>query len=421
MQLASADASMRLNEPIDDDSGREDGASGSESEEGPRSQRSAESAVDGSQSPIPSDKTLIAPVDDDLNDSDYLDEEDKKVREDEKIARMIQEAEDAAACPSEDNVRRAANAFKRSGGNRKSATLRLISRVGISASDIKSRIASLDRAYGVEHGKGIDPGQGFVKTDLEDSNAEARLSLSVSKADFERMRIVGQFNLGFVLAIRPATKVDDDDELFIIDQHAADEKYNYERLQRTVSIQSQRLVRPLPLDLTAVEEELILDFPTALQANGFEIETISSSSPDHDNDDQHARKFQLRTLPISGTKTFNLSDLEELLYLLSEASAHSNEIPRPIKVQRMLAMRACRSSIMVGKTLTHGQMQKVISHMGEMEKPWNCPHGRPTMRHLAGLGAWKGWQEGDAIGESEETNDERDSTTWKDWMQQKTV
>jgi len=31
--------------------------------------------------------------------------------------------------------------------------------------------------------------------------------------------------------------------------------------------------------------------------------------------------------------------------------------------------------------------------MGEMEKPWNCPHGRPTMRHLAGLGQWTGWTE----------------------------
>jgi len=61
-------------------------------------------------------------------------------------------------------------------------------------------------------------------------------------------------------------------------------------------------------------------------------------------------------------------------------------------------MRACRSSIMVGKTLTMKQMQKVVRHMGEMEKPWNCPHGRPTMRHLAGLGAWRGWQEGNWVG-----------------------
>ncbi|KIH86858.1 hypothetical protein SPBR_08766 [Sporothrix brasiliensis 5110] len=53
----------------------------------------------------------------------------------------------------------------------------------------------------------------------------------------------------------------------------------------------------------------------------------------------------------------------------------------------MFAMRACRSSIMIGKALSRRQMASVLSHMGEMDKPWNCPHGRPTMRHLCSLGA----------------------------------
>lgn len=52
---------------------------------------------------------------------------------------------------------------------------------------------------------------------------------------------------------------------------------------------------------------------------------------------------------------------------------------------------------MIGKTLTGKQMEKVVRHMGEIDKPWNCPHGRPTMRHLCGLGVWDelGWTEGD--------------------------
>lgn len=50
---------------------------------------------------------------------------------------------------------------------------------------------------------------------------------------------------------------------------------------------------------------------------------------------------------------------------------------------------------MIGKTLTHKQMGKVVTHLGELDKPWNCPHGRPTMRHLCGLGEWdgEGWTE----------------------------
>jgi DNA mismatch repair protein PMS2 len=63
---------------------------------------------------------------------------------------------------------------------------------------------------------------------------------------------------------------------------------------------------------------------------------------------------------------------------------------------------------MIGKTLTHQQMGKVVKHLGELDKPWNCPHGRPTMRHLCGLGVWdeSGWKEGTGLdGEEMGTTD----------------
>lgn len=64
---------------------------------------------------------------------------------------------------------------------------------------------------------------------------------------------------------------------------------------------------------------------------------------------------------------------------------------------------------MIGRTLTHKQMGKVVKHLGELDKPWNCPHGRPTMRHLVGLGIWDelGWKE------YEDPQDEKVSHT--DW------
>ena len=39
-------------------------------------------------------------------------------------------------------------------------------------------------------------------------------------------------------------------------------------------------------------------------------------------------------------------------------------------------MRACRSSIMVGKPLDKARMQRVLQHLSELDSPWNCPHGR---------------------------------------------
>ncbi|CAF1195553.1 unnamed protein product, partial [Adineta ricciae] len=82
----------------------------------------------------------------------------------------------------------------------------------------------------------------------EDQNEEAEdeLRRQIDKTDFERMSIIGQFNRGFILV----TLVDNSSQLFIVDQHAADEIYNFHRLyeQTTVSRQPLLLPKPIPLD-----------------------------------------------------------------------------------------------------------------------------------------------------------------------------
>ncbi|XVF21954.1 hypothetical protein REPUB_Repub12eG0133600 [Reevesia pubescens] len=57
----------------------------------------------------------------------------------------------------------------------------------------------------------------------------------------------------------------------------------------------------------------------------------------------------------------------------------------PTRVCAMLASRACRSSVMIGDPLGRNEMQKILEHLADLKCPWNCPHGRPTMRHLVDL------------------------------------
>lgn len=60
------------------------------------------------------------------------------------------------------------------------------------------------------------------------------------------MRIVGQFNLGFIIAVRERRGEgdgEDVEDVFIIDQHASDEKHNFERLQAEIVMQVQTLAR----------------------------------------------------------------------------------------------------------------------------------------------------------------------------------
>lgn len=58
----------------------------------------------------------------------------------------------------------------------------------------------------------------------------------IMQEHFTQMRIVGQFNLGFMICLLGS-------DLFILDQHACDEKYNFEVLQKTTTIHQQPLVR----------------------------------------------------------------------------------------------------------------------------------------------------------------------------------
>ncbi|KAG9238870.1 DNA mismatch repair protein MutL [Amylocarpus encephaloides] len=329
---------------------------------------------------------------------EYLDEQEKKAREEAKVQEMIEAAEEAAAQPSQANTMRAKSLLK-GGARKKDSTVGLAKFIDIRTSEIERQFRALEKISSCNdrpaNSKSEDDG-------LDSAKAEEKLSLTISKPDFAKMKIIGQFNLGFILATRfsdvnqsqEPTRADD---LFIIDQHASDEKYNFERLQSTTIVQSQRLVHPKTLDLTALEEEIVLENLESLETNGFII------TVDQSGESPIGQRCQVVALPLSRETTFTLEDLDELLALLTEHS--SGSIPRPSKVRKMFAMRACRSSIMIGKTLTHKQMGNVVRHMGEIDKPWNCPHGRPTMRHLCGLGVWDdlGWKEGDSDVEMRQT------------------
>lgn len=52
------------------------------------------------------------------------------------------------------------------------------------------------------------------------------------------------------------------------------------------------------------------------------------------------------------------------------------------KVMRMYASMACRSSVMIGTALSRGKMDEILQNLSKLVQPWNCPHGRPTIRHL---------------------------------------
>ncbi|XP_055918362.1 mismatch repair endonuclease PMS2 [Eupeodes corollae] len=220
----------------------------------------------------------------------------------------------------------------------------------------------------------IDPSQ--------NKSAEEELQLEISKEMFSKMDIVGQFNLGFIL-VRLGS------DLLIVDQHASDEKYNFEQLQETTVLQYQKLAVPQKLELTADNEMVLIDNLDVFEKNGFKFQI--------DEDGPATKRVKLLGKPYSKKWEFGKDDIDELIFMLKDAP--KGTLCRPSRIRAMFASQACRKSVMIGTALKQSKMRSLINHMGEIEQPWNCPHGRPTMRHLINT---------DMLLEAEEKDDDED-------------
>jgi DNA mismatch repair protein PMS2 len=254
--------------------------------------------------------------------------------------------------------------------------------------------------------------------DAGDATATAALERVFNKRDFKRMRVIGQFNLGFILAALG-------DDVFIVDQHASDEIYNFERLQRVTTLNKQPLIVPARLDLTAAAEHTVRSNVDVFLANGFgfcELEERRTEAAAK-GDAGGGCCLALKHVPFSKGTTFGPSDVHELIGMLDDGEyalparsqltvanaapstsgttkpigtsggpsgpagglSVSGSVVRPSRVRAMLAMRACRSSVMIGAALDRRKMRRALDNLASLDAPWNCPHGRPTMRHLADL------------------------------------
>lgn len=104
-----------------------------------------------------------------------------------------------------------------------------------------------------------------------------------------------------------------------------------------------------------------------------------------DDNQPTTKKLKITAVPFSKGTQFGVDDVHELASIVADNNHNAGEMVRLPKARAMFASRACRSSIMIGKALDKGQMARVVTKMATIEQPWNCPHGRPTMRHLADI------------------------------------
>ena len=207
------------------------------------------------------------------------------------------------------------------------------------------------------------------ETENDMKQGEGQKILSFTKENFTNLQIIGQFNMGFIIAYFQGSN-----DIFIIDQHAADEKSNYERLIREYKFESQMLINPLNLsNLTDIDLHTIRENSSIFEQNGFSLIFKQAKNEENSNE------LFLKALPCFKNVQFNLDDFYELLKNIHNAENSSNDLIRPGKFKSSIAYKACRGSVMVGDCLDKKEMKGLLCKLSGLKSPWNCPHGRPTM------------------------------------------
>ena len=201
----------------------------------------------------------------------------------------------------------------------------------------------------------------YTKEDIERFKS---LSHDIREQDVEERTIQnsGFLPMGQVASCYILAKKGDD--LYIIDQHAAHERVRYDKLcKSSESIPMQSLLVPQYNEATDDEMNLVEEERETLLDLGFDVELGGPT------------KIKLVGAPVDLVES---KAFEILQYVFSYLHEHQ----QPTKAQlrhEMLAYASCRGAIKAGHNLNMYQMTTLIEDLFSTEKPYVCPHGRPTI------------------------------------------
>lgn len=190
-----------------------------------------------------------------------------------------------------------------------------------------------------------------------DMMMETRKLLDISSQ--KEHRIIGQLFETYWL-------VEFDNQLYIIDQHAAHEKVLYERTMRSLEKKeytSQVIYPPILLTLNMQEEELLKKYMKYFEKLGFVLEHFGG------------KEYSVTSIPAN---LFGLNGKDLMLELLDSLSEfHGRETPQMITEK--VASMSCKAAVKGNQKLSRQEIESLISELLTLENPYHCPHGRPTI------------------------------------------
>lgn len=183
----------------------------------------------------------------------------------------------------------------------------------------------------------------------------------LTKENVKEYEILGQiFGTYWIIAFK--------DKIFMVDQHAAHEKVNYERMLKRYKngeMLSQMVNPPVIVALTSAEEELFLSYRQYFEKLGFNIENFGG------------REYAMRAIPID---LFGCESEKDMFIQILDELSHETGLDRtPDVINYKIASMACKASVKGNTKMSRAEMEALLDELLTLDNPYNCPHGRPTI------------------------------------------
>ena len=160
--------------------------------------------------------------------------------------------------------------------------------------------------------------------------------------------------------------IQDGNQLYIMDQHAAHEKVNYERLMEAYR-KKERITQfvspPMVISLTRAEEAILEEFKSEFERIGFTIEPYGG------------REYAISEIPAN---LYGINEKELFLEMLSDLEDRGSMQPSELIASKLASM-SCKASIKGGQKISFQEADALVSQLLTLENPYACPHGRPTI------------------------------------------
>jgi DNA mismatch repair protein MutL len=209
-----------------------------------------------------------------------------------------------------------------------------------------------------------------LESTLEPVEGESRLG-SVS--------VIGQFRELYLLCA-------DGDDLLVVDQHAAHERVNYERLRAAVDgVPSEPVDPPATLSVSPAEAALVDARGEALRGLGYDAATFGGGT------------VRVSAVPAPLGRTAAPESLRDVLATLESAGdGGTGSAARTVDDARETLLKdlACHPSLKAGDTLSDGAAEALVRRLGACEQPYACPHGRPTVLSIGEETLARGFERG---------------------------